>query len=857
MVKIYFSISVLLISFLNITYVSGQQKINIVPHPQQIEFYEGVFSLSEEIEIELFLDNKELEEQIFSQLKQEFDQSLNIKIRSDVNNIDHKIVIGIPGLSQAFDRLIRHYDLGPGEKEGKEGYRLMVEPELILISANTKVGAFYGTQTLKQLIRTKRIDVEIPSLKIRDWPDLEIRGIMDDISRGPVPTKEYMRQQIERMSEMKINMLTYYTQDVVKTESHPAFAPPGGAITLQEWAELADYAKKHHIDLVGNFQSFGHFGSILQHPEYEHLGESGTLLSPAFEESYQLLEDIYTEMIPAFHSDYFHINADETFDLGTGASKPLVDSLGIAVVYSNHIKRIHEIITGLGKKVIMWGDIALENPKILELLPKDIIMTTWDYSVRDDYSSRFTPFKDAGFKLLASSAILNSFSIMPDFNVSKGNIRGLLAEAKQQNAWGMLNTIWDDGGFALFSRDWYGVAYAADQSWNSNPVDITYNNRFNRAIYGGTNNGFTDAVQMLNELANLKTTEKMNEDVLWERIIPEKGEQTLINVQEWPQVEEIAQQSKKKLESFDPLIYKEDVRYIHHVIDIYQFLAFSRPAILKASELYNDAYLIQENDFIAARKKLVKAHELISKAYDKLISLKVENEFLWMLENRVYAMDRVIERYAEQINTFGEVKELIIQVIHEFDKKEPLPAAAQVRLGIEESEGWYFRGWLMIEPMPNPDGFKDPGVDHLADMGGIENTFPNVTEEFYFNGIKYRWRRVNTPYFSKVDLSELFDPDENVILYAFAHIDVSEDRTVRALAGSSDGIEVFVNGKSVHKNYVERRFKMDEDEFYLPLTKGRNHLMIRITNGTGEWAFSFRLPDSEMRSYKNRYNIIE
>lgn len=835
-----------------------QKNIHIVPYPQKVEFSEGGFSLVDKFSIEIFLDYNESEKFIFEQLNNEIEQSLGIRVQHGTKKSKRNIVVGIPDSDRTFNRLMNQNILEPGENIGKEGYRLIVKPDLILISANTNTGAFYGVQTLKQLIRTERKNAEIPALHITDWPDLEIRGIMDDISRGPVPTKEYMRQQIERMSEMKINMLTYYTQDVVKTESHPAFAPSGGAIDIDEWVELADYAKKHHIDLVGNFQTFGHFDAILQHPEYEHLGESGTLLSPAFEESYELLEDIFTEMIPAFHSDYFHINADETFDLGTGASKLMVDSLGIAVVYSNHIKRIHEIITRFGKKVIMWGDIALEHLKILELLPKDIIMVTWDYGISDEYESRIIPFKEAGFKLLISTGILNSFSTIPDFNEVRGNISGFVAEAKKQEVWGMLNTVWDDGGFALFSRDWYGVAFAADQSWNSNPNDITYNSRFNRVIYGSNHDGLSEAIQKLNELADLKSTEKMNEDVLWERVIPEQGEQSLINIQEWPIVLEIVKKTEKSLNEFDPHIFDEDIRYIRHIIDVYKFLAFSRSAILKASNLYKDAYEKADTDQIEARKKLVKAFDLISESYQKLKYLKVENEYLWILENRVYALDRIINKYNEQLESFKNVKELLLNAIHKLDKKDALPSIAQVRLDIEETDGWYFRGWLMIEPIPNPLGYKNPGIDHLADMGGIENTFPNVTEEFYFDGEKYRWRRVDTPYFAKVDLNEIHNnPGDNLIMYAFAHIDVSEDRTVRAMTGSSDGIEVFVNGKSVHKNYVRREFKLDEDEFHMPLKQGRNHIMVKITKLTGDWIFSFRLSELDMRSYKNRYRIVD
>lgn len=832
----------------------AQKKVHVVPYPQEIILGSGSFSLNEDISVDLYLDDESEEQFILEQLKKEFQQSLRKTIKEKAT---YEIHIGIPGFSRNFDRLLRRHDLEPTENLGKEGYRLLVKDDVILISASAEKGAFYGMQTLKQLIRTERLDREIPVMEITDWPDLEIRAMMDDISRGPVPTKAYMRQQIERMAEMKINMLTYYTQDVVKTESHPAFAPPGGALDIEEWAELADYAKKYHIDLVGNFQSFGHFDQILKHPEYEHLGESGMLLSPAFEESYELLEDIYSEMIPVFHSDYFHINADETFDLGTGASKPMVDSLGIEVVYANHVKRIHQIITGMGKKVMMWGDIALEYPKILDLLPKDIILITWGYDIMDDYTPRLLPFKEAGFKQLVSTGILNSFSTIPDFNVARGNIGGFLAEAKKQKAWGMLNTVWDDGGFALFSRDWYGVAYAADQSWQSNPDDERYDERFNRVVYGATNNGLSEAIRNLNNLANLKSTEKMNEDILWSKVIPERGKQVLTNIQDWAKVKKITESADKSLNQYDPLIYEDDLKYIQHTIDLYQYMAESRPALVQASKAYQQALSLQGRNQIQARMNLVKAFEAVSEAYHGLVELRARNQHLWILENRVYALDRVISRYDEQLSNLKEAKDLLLNATYSFDKGEPLPLASEIRLDIHETDGWYFQGWLMIEPIPNAAGHMDPGVDHLEDMSGLDATFPNVTEEFYYDDVKYRWRRVNTPYFAKVQLNELHDSDENVVMYAFAHVDVTEDRTVRALAGSSDGIEVWVNGESVHRNYVKREFTIDEDELYLPLKEGRNHLMIRITNGTGDWVFSFRLPDSEMRSYKNRYKIIE
>ncbi|MCG8373932.1 MAG: hypothetical protein MI700_10380, partial [Balneolales bacterium] len=349
----------------------------------------------------------------------------------------------------------------------------------------------------------------------------------------------------------------------------------------------------------------------------------------------------------------------------------------------------------------------------------------------------------------------------------------------------------------------------------------------------------------------------MNEDVLWDPLVPEVGESVLINTADWSEVLEITEAAEGYLEEFDPLMYEKDLEFIQHTIELYTYLAQGRLNIVESSKLYKEAVHIQSAEPVEARKLLVSAFEGINETYEELFELKVENQYLWVNENRVYALDRIISKYEAQLQSLSELRETVLQTIYDFDKGKVLPEAASVRLEITETEGWYFQGWLMIEPIPNPGGFEDPGVDHLEDMSGIAGTFPNVTEEFYHDGVKYRWRRVNTPYFAKVDLDELHGQNENVVMYAFAHIDIFEDRTVRAMLGSSDGVEVYVNGESVHKNYAKREFELDEDELFLPLKAGRNHLMVRITNTSGDWAFSFRLPDSEMRSTKNRYRIIE
>ena len=91
-----------------------------------------------------------------------------------------------------------------------------------------------------------------------------------------------------------------------------------------------------------------------------------TILSPTLDESYQFLEEVYDELIPAFDAPFFAINCDETFDLGKAESKKLVDSIGIAKVFTNHITRIKKIVDKHNLKTIVWADEPLNYPEILE-----------------------------------------------------------------------------------------------------------------------------------------------------------------------------------------------------------------------------------------------------------------------------------------------------------------------------------------------------------------------------------------------------------------------------------------------------------------------------------------------------------
>ncbi|MBQ5855728.1 MAG: beta-N-acetylhexosaminidase, partial [Bacteroidales bacterium] len=188
--------------------VNGQQttdNIGIIPMPQQVEINDGHFILDESTVI---FDNFE------------------------ISNILKNEILEITGLDLSLSNKIKKRnaivfqlkDSIPAKENMVQSYIINVEPNKITIEATTEQGMFYGTQSLKQLIRHQLLtenNLNIPCYKIFDYPSLEYRGWMDDISRGPIPTTDFIKEQIRRLAEYKFNFFNLYTEHLFKLDEYP------------------------------------------------------------------------------------------------------------------------------------------------------------------------------------------------------------------------------------------------------------------------------------------------------------------------------------------------------------------------------------------------------------------------------------------------------------------------------------------------------------------------------------------------------------------------------------------------------------------------------------------------------------
>ncbi len=354
-----------------------------------------------------------------------------------------------------------------------EGYVLVIRPEKLMLMAATPAGFYYGIQSIHFLLKNKATRPELPALILRDWPDYPLRGFSDDISRGQVSNIENFKEIIRFLSHHKMNLYLPYIEDMFQFKSFPQIGADRGALAAGEWMELQNYAELHHVQIVPIFQTLGHFENILNQPEFVHLADypGAASLNVCREETYQFLETLLAEIAPVFRSKYFHMGADESWDVGRGASRERVAKLGMVRVLADHYHRVYELLRRYDKTVLMYGDMTLKYPDLFAEIPQDIIMVDWDYEGDSNFKSSEIMHK-FGRPFWISPGVHGWRKFFPNLSDAVTNLSGFSRKGLKCDARGMIASNWCDfGAPTLRELNYYATAYSGACSWNSANAD--------------------------------------------------------------------------------------------------------------------------------------------------------------------------------------------------------------------------------------------------------------------------------------------------------------------------------------------------------------------------------------------------
>jgi len=92
-----------------------------------------------------------------------------------------------------------------------------------------------------------------------------------------------------------------------------------------------------------------------------------------------------------------------------------------------------------------------------------------------------------------------------------------------------------------------------------------------------------------------------------------------------------------------------------------------------------------------------------------------------------------------------------------------------------------------------------------------------------------------------VDLMGAIGAVDHAFGYAYAVVDVAEECDGQVRVGSDDGNQIWLNGKKVFENRVDRGSALDQDKADVHFVKGTNVILAKISQGAGGWNFCLRL----------------
>lgn len=352
---------------------------SVIPVPLKMEQGTGCFLLSENTR--LYINLQGLEAQLLENCLQALPVHLKKGKKKDTQNILSLLITE------------KNHQL-----PSPESYTLSVTPQQILIRATSGAGLFYGMQTLLQLAQPSGAgSYSIASVEIEDTPRFAYRGLMLDVSRH-FSTKEFIKKQIDALAYYKINRLHLHLTDAagwrLEIKKYPLltefaawrtdptwkqwwnggrkyvrFDAPGaygGYYTQDDIREILEYARQHYITVIPEIEMPSHSEEVLAaYPQLSCSGEpyKNSDFCVGNEETFTFLENVLTEVMELFPSEYIHIGGDEAgksaWKTCPKCQKRMKDEhlANVDELQSYLIHRIEKFLNNHGRHLLGWDEI--------------------------------------------------------------------------------------------------------------------------------------------------------------------------------------------------------------------------------------------------------------------------------------------------------------------------------------------------------------------------------------------------------------------------------------------------------------------------------------------------------------------
>mgnify|MGYP000767386969 FL=1 len=436
----------------------SETTINVIPYPQSVEVGKGTFkgaganfNCDQAVDAKSQVIIKELADKITYVSGRICSYATPVGLAKDCAKVKGFIFLKDANLAE-------------------EEYSIDITKANCIVRASSYNGFLYAIQTLKQLTSVNIFGNEpnpaekflFPCVKIQDKPRFGYRGMHLDCSRHFFSVEE-VKKYLDIMALYKLNRFHWHLTDDqgwrVEIKKYPRLTEIGafrnGTVIKKDWGsndgvryggyytqeqmkDIVAYAGKLGIVVIPEIDLPGHMmGALAGYPElgctggpYEvwtRWGISEQVLCPGKEAMFSFLEDVFTELMDIFPSEYIHIGGDEcpkTEWEKCPACQARIKQLGIKAdghhsaeqfLQSYVTARVQKFLNDHGRRIIGWDEVLegelAEGATVMSwrgteggikasAMGFDVIMTPNTYCYFDYYQSEDQdkePFGIGGF----------------------------------------------------------------------------------------------------------------------------------------------------------------------------------------------------------------------------------------------------------------------------------------------------------------------------------------------------------------------------------------------------------------------------------------------------------------------------
>lgn len=290
-----------------------------------------------------------------------------------------------------------------------EGFQVKVEENRVRIEAADASGLFYGGQWLLQSLALQDAGYAWPACAVKDFPQLQYRGAMLDVSRNFFSVEE-VKRFIDMLAVHRLNYFHWHLTDDqgwrIEISEYPRLTEigawrgegsqkTGGFYTQDEIREVVRYAAAQRITVVPEIDLPGHSSAVLAaYPElgctggpYRVAMESGgvhkDVLCLGNEKAYQFAREVLKEVAALFPSSYVHIGGDEVprtrWEACPKCQKAIAryglkDTEGHSaedLLQGEFNRQMAGYLKTLGKKMVGWDEVLSDN------IDRETVVMSW------------------------------------------------------------------------------------------------------------------------------------------------------------------------------------------------------------------------------------------------------------------------------------------------------------------------------------------------------------------------------------------------------------------------------------------------------------------------------------------------